>query len=764
MSKIMKKILADIAKRYVPPPDTFIFGEGIDWLSPLAEVHLYVELPFWLMMPAGPVDVKWSGTAFTVNVCPSWMEVFAGHVSDSRISCMHEGPLCSDYQPPAEFAAALAKAGTSFLRRPCKTVLSLTAFAHTDAFRERTDAEPPRARAEQQAYWASLCEAHLPVINELIQRYRLVTYDYFAYEVSAWDVPVWYLKHADCGYRAVLLPYKSWDDKPTTIEDGDSDDVPPKIKPFQWTTSAELNAASSADATPGEFDLLDARSLMERGDYTGAVRRTVTAIEAVLEWALLGELQKKYPSAEAEERLQRTANNFPGRLAQWRKLAKPAISQREFDEFEKTRKIRHQIVHRGLRLTRGDCGRAQRAVDTGRWLYTKIEAKPDRAKLRNTSIVLKSMGRATMEFRFTSTVGADGITLLPLGLPLPETEPDRKATVLLNSGSAKDRSGDAEGAIADYTAALEIPGISTEMKARALFSRAIAKGKRGDAVGEIADYTAVVDMPGISAKSRARSLVNRGKKRSEINDALGAIADFSAVLELSDAPVDQKQMALCNRGSEKGKQGDIEGAIADYTTFVELPGVPARRRAQALSILSLLKGKKGDLDGVIVGFSALLDLPDLPIEGRAYVLLARAMARNQKNDAEAEIADCTTVIGMEGTAAEATADALLRRGVAVEKRGDIKGALVDYTAVAEMTGVSAEKMAGALAHRAFLREQTGDASGAIADYITLVEMPQVPATIKAWAILNRWDGIGENDEIEGVQFILLQAFSRCPRQ
>ena len=43
--------------------------------------------------------------------------------------------------------------------------------------------------------------------------------------------------------------------------------------PLQWRFAL---------STPGEFDLLDARSLIERGDYTGAARRTVTAIEAVL--------------------------------------------------------------------------------------------------------------------------------------------------------------------------------------------------------------------------------------------------------------------------------------------------------------------------------------------------------------------------------------------------------------------------------------------------------------------------------------------------
>ena len=61
-----------------------------------------------------------------------------------------------------------------------------------------------------------------------------------------------------------------------------------------FTTAGDLANTASDDAMPGEFDLLDARSLMERRDYTRAVRRTVTSIEALLRGALLKELEKKY--------------------------------------------------------------------------------------------------------------------------------------------------------------------------------------------------------------------------------------------------------------------------------------------------------------------------------------------------------------------------------------------------------------------------------------------------------------------------------------
>ncbi len=434
MSEIVTKILDDMTQRYGPVPEQFVFGDGIDWSSPLADTILYVELPFWLMLPAGPVEVEWSGVPFTVHVCPKWMEVFVDEITDSRVTLIRQSPWQPDYEPPPDVAAAIEGKDVTFMRRPCKTVLRLAAKAHSGAFRHLGEEHPPRAHGEQAAYWASLCEAHIPVINELIQRYRLVTYDYFAYEVSPWDVPVWHLKHADEGFRAVLLPYKEWDAKPVTVEDGDAPGDPPKVQQFQWATADDLTMAS-ADATPGEFDLLDARNLMERGNYTGAVRRTVTAIEAVLAWALQRELEPKHTPEEAAAKLARTDNDFPGRLRQWRKLAKPKIGQVEFDEFDKTRGIRHEIVHRARRLIHDERGRAQRAVDTGRWLYNKIEGKPDRARLRDYG-VLKAAGRHAMTIRFPSDVGPDGIKLRPISIQVPPFPP--AAATISAAGSPTD--------------------------------------------------------------------------------------------------------------------------------------------------------------------------------------------------------------------------------------------------------------------------------------------------------------------------------------
>ncbi len=43
-------------------------------------------------------------------------------------------------------------------------------------------------------------------------------YDYFADEVSAWDVPVRRVRRQDLALRPVLLPYAEWDYKPVTVK------------------------------------------------------------------------------------------------------------------------------------------------------------------------------------------------------------------------------------------------------------------------------------------------------------------------------------------------------------------------------------------------------------------------------------------------------------------------------------------------------------------------------------------------------------------
>ena len=414
MSNYLKKTLEDAAKKHGPPTSSWHIGQDIDWTSPLEAVELHVELPFWLMMPEGVVQINWSNHDFEVSVLQMQMEMFAGFYTDSRQTRVAELPINPVvFMEPAKLTQLSEKQGHPLFPRMCKTVVVLSSFAHADAFRDITDPDRPAVASQQTTYWASLCEAHIPVINELLQRYRYITYAFFPYEVSAWDVPVWAIKFRDAQYRALLIPYRGWDQRPVVITDGADPEGDPTLTPFSWTDRATLEGVSSVQASAGEFDLLDARSLMERGDYTGAVRRTVTAMEALVESKLRSELEKKFSPTEVDAKLEKSKTDYPGRYRQWKRLSGSAISATLEQTFDRTRLLRHEIVHAGLRLNFADRHLAQKSVDSGRWLYNDIEGLPDRVSIREKG-TLKSAGRVMIQPRFPSEVSAQGITLGPL--------------------------------------------------------------------------------------------------------------------------------------------------------------------------------------------------------------------------------------------------------------------------------------------------------------------------------------------------------------
>jgi hypothetical protein len=95
-----------------------------------------------------------------------------------------------------------------------------------------------------------------------------------------------------------------------------------------------------------------------------------------------GPATKRYDAAEVTRRLETSKTDVPGRIRQWRKLAGSAMPDSLFEEYDNTRKVRHEIVHKGRRLTHKDRADAQGMVDTGRWLYNQIEGKSGRARAR----------------------------------------------------------------------------------------------------------------------------------------------------------------------------------------------------------------------------------------------------------------------------------------------------------------------------------------------------------------------------------------------
>ena len=316
---------------------------------------------------------------------------------------------------------ALKREGAS--SRLCRSLMKLSARAHRDVIEalgtEHDGTGDPRRIAEARAYLASLCEAHIPIINNFIQRYRLVTYDYVPYEVSPWDVPVWMVVTPDGAAVLTLLAYAEWDRKPTIRDQDRTGDPEAAASPFRFADPADIAATDPLAATPGEFDLLDARSLMERGDYTGAIRRSVTAIEAVVEHALRRELAKTYASAEVERRLAASETDYPGRYRQWKRLSNVSVSAHVEEAFDETRKVRNSIVHKGLRLTPAIRSQAQKSVDTARWLFNTIENDSARVAVREKPNPLRDVGRVALASRFDTDIVSNQIVVLQPNQPDP---------------------------------------------------------------------------------------------------------------------------------------------------------------------------------------------------------------------------------------------------------------------------------------------------------------------------------------------------------
>ena len=367
----------------VPIPEKYWIGQELDWEAPSIPVDLRVELPFWIMVPDCLQDVEVHGHMFNVEIRDSYIEKYIGAVSDSRRHCVYIGPS-KPTQPNPELENFIKEGQVPVIDRKCKTVLIIRSACNkavlTAAKLEHKDS------AAAHLYLRSLCAAHIEVANRLIQQYRLSTYDYFAYEVSPWDVPIWFIGWDEDALTITMHDYRAWDIKPTMYDSMTAS----RGEPYKLIDATELQSAMTIEPSAGEYELLDALNFMERGDYSGAVRRIATAIEVQLESVLRKELLKIHPMTEVENKLKASENDFPGRLRQYQKLSGRKLSLEK--ELDSTRITRHSIVHDAYRIPFSQSAQTQRAIDTGRWIFNWLENQPTRIDVREKHIAKRTLG------------------------------------------------------------------------------------------------------------------------------------------------------------------------------------------------------------------------------------------------------------------------------------------------------------------------------------------------------------------------------------
>jgi hypothetical protein len=378
-------------------PESYSPGEELNWEAKSQPVTVFTELPFWIMTANGSIRALVKNHEFKVHIADNFAEVHLDETTDSCSNCVYIGSNPSDLHPKT---IELLKTNEHLLLpRKCKTVIRINSECNEDVLSAQQD---EKRRHVSDAYLRAFCEAHVEVVNSVLRSYRLLTYDFFPYEVSPWDVPIWFVQTKEMGsFRIKLLDYAGWDRKPAIVElDG-------SVERYQLISLSDLESGLYIQAAAGELELLDAINLMERGNYSDAVRRITTAIEAMTEFVLRQELLKRFSEAEVDKKLNASKMSFPRRLKEYQNLSGRVMPEPLQRDLETTRALRHRIVHNAYRVVANERGRAQRSVDTGRWIYNWLEDDANRKSTRERKLGMRSLGRFFP--LFYAEITADGV-------------------------------------------------------------------------------------------------------------------------------------------------------------------------------------------------------------------------------------------------------------------------------------------------------------------------------------------------------------------
>jgi protein O-mannosyl-transferase len=148
--------------------------------------------------------------------------------------------------------------------------------------------------------------------------------------------------------------------------------------------------------------------------------------------------------------------------------------------------------------------------------------------------------------------------------------------------------------------------------------RGDAKAKLGDKQGAIQDYSRAIDIN----PEYTEAFNNRGLEKFTLGDILGALNDFSKAIENNPLNAD----AFLNRGNAKGSIDDKKGALNDYNKAIELnPG-----NAQAFNNRGLIRFNLDDKQGALKDFNKAIEInPQY-----AYAFVNRGSARYFLSDKE----------------------------------------------------------------------------------------------------------------------------------
>jgi tetratricopeptide (TPR) repeat protein len=184
------------------------------------------------------------------------------------------------------------------------------------------------------------------------------------------------------------------------------------------------------------------------------------------------------------------------------------------------------------------------------------------------------------------------------------TTPELRGKTFKHRGSARYQLADNSGAIADFTAALEIEETPLAYKAAALTDRAQAKASTGDSGGSLLDAAARIEFPvgeepgtGLSVAYQMRAAARIGSGEFD-----GAIEDLTHAIESAEATDRDRARSLLGRGRLLARRRDSDRALEDFTGVITLGEAAEELLAKAFLARAQVLLERGERNAALADF------------------------------------------------------------------------------------------------------------------------------------------------------------------
>ncbi|MGI8747881.1 MAG: hypothetical protein ACR2J4_05985, partial [Deinococcus sp.] len=105
-------------------PSRYWFGQDLNWEAAKEDVTLFMELPFWLMVPNCTQVVEVDGKNFKIDIKDDYVELYTNSLHDSKDNCIYIGPP-STANLSQDIQRAIEEKQLILTTRKCKTYLKL---------------------------------------------------------------------------------------------------------------------------------------------------------------------------------------------------------------------------------------------------------------------------------------------------------------------------------------------------------------------------------------------------------------------------------------------------------------------------------------------------------------------------------------------------------------------------------------------------------------------------------------------------------------